>query len=339
MNNRELMKTVRIKSPGGYENIAFVDTETRTLEEREILVKWHATSLNYHDLMVAKGLIPVEDGRIPMSDGAGEVVDIGPKVTKWKTGDKVMSLFFPKWDTGKPTLEKTRGISGETVEGYATSSSILDEGQVSKMPENYSYGQAATLPCAALTAWRALMVEGKLKAGETVLVEGTGGMSIFALQLAKAAGAKVYATTSSPNKVDKLKELGADVIYNYKEDPKWGKSIYKHSNGGIDHVIDVGGGATMRGSIDAVKMYGNIYSIGILGGAKGEILYPKLFFKHIHLIGLAVGSREMQEDMVNAIEANHLLPIIDRTFSLEDLSQAFRYQESGKHFGKIVVEW
>ena len=333
------MNVLKIKAPGGYENIAVEKAEIGKPGRYEVVVKWHAASLNYHDLMVVKGLIPTEDGRIPMSDGAGEIIEIGSEVSQWNIGDKVMSLFFPKWDTGKPTPEKTKFISGETAHGFATAVSIVGENELTEIPEGYSYGQAATLPCAALTAWRALMVEGNLQAGETVLVEGTGGMSIFALQLAKAAGAKVYATTSSESKVEKLKELGADVIYNYKEDPKWGKSIYKHSKGGIDHVIDVGGGATMRGSIDAVKMYGNIYSIGILGGAKGEIVFPKLFFKHIHLIGLAVGSREMQIDMIKALEVNKIIPVIDRSFDLVNMSDAFKYQESGAHFGKIVLEW
>ena len=305
----------------------------------EVIIKWHATSLNYHDYLVARGVIPVENGRVPMSDGAGEIVEVGDKVTRWKVGDKVMSLFFPDWIDGRPTRLNTRHISGESFDGYACEYSCLKEVQVTRIPDGYTYAEAATLPCAALTSWRALQVEGQIQPGDKVLAEGSGGMSIFAMQLGKMAGAEVYATTGNSGKVDRIKALGVEEVINYKEDPKWGKTIFNLSEGGIDHVIDVGGNSTMRQSIEAVRVYGNIYSIGILGGPKGEILFPKLFFKQIHLIGLAVGSAYMQSDMVDAINISGMKPVIDRSFSLEDLDQAFKYQESGDHFGKIVVEW
>ena len=332
------MKAIEIKNGGGLSNLTISERNDIEPKDHEVLVKWHASSLNYHDYLVALGGIPVTDGRIPMSDGAGEIVGVGKGVTRWQTGDKVMSLFFPKWITGVPTLEKTKGVSGETTDGYMTEYSCISENSITLIPTGYSYAEAATLPCAGLTAWRALFVEGKIKAGDSVLIEGTGGMSIFALQLAKMAGAKVYATTGSNEKIERIKKLGAEEVVNYKEDAKWGKTIYNLS-GGIDHVIDAGGGATMRNSIEAVKIYGNIYSIGILGGAKGEILFPKLFFKHIHLIGLAVGSAEMQEDMVKAINVNLMKPVLDKSFGFDQLGDAFKYQETGAHFGKIVVEW
>jgi NADPH:quinone reductase-like Zn-dependent oxidoreductase len=331
-------RCVGISEKGGLVDLNLIEREEQVPSMGEIKVKWHATSLNYHDYLVAKGVIPVEEGRIPMSDGAGQIVEIGAGVSNWKVGDRVMSLFFPNWIHGIPDARKTRSISGETVDGYACDYSCLRYDQVTRIPSGFTFAEAATLPCAALTSWRALMVEGKIKAGDTVLAEGSGGMSIFAIQMAKMAGAKVYATTGSPDKAERLMDLGAEAVINYKEDPHWGKTVYKMS-GGIDHVLDVGGQATMRQSIEAVKVYGNIYSIGILGGPKGEILFPKLFFKHIHLIGLAVGSAEMQEDMVKAIEANGLKPVIDKTFALSVLTEAFKYQEKGLHFGKIVVEW
>ncbi|MEM1123395.1 MAG: NAD(P)-dependent alcohol dehydrogenase, partial [Bacteroidota bacterium] len=319
------MKSVVVKKPGGLDNLAIIESEAPKPKAGEIAVRWHATSLNFHDYLVAVGGIPVKDGRIPMSDGAGEVVAVGEGVHEWKVGQKVMSLFFQNWIDGRPTLPKTMFVNGETVDGFITEQSCVPATAVTKMPEGYSYGEAATLPCAAATAWRGLMVEGNLKAGESVLIEGTGGMSIAALQFAKAAGARVFATSSSPEKAERLKAMGAEAVVNYKEDPKWGKTILGLSNGGVDHVLDVGGGSTMKQSIEAVRIDGHISSIGILGnGRKGEITFPKLFFKHIKLKGIAVGSREMQQDMVNAININGIKPVVDKSFAFDQLADAFR---------------
>jgi len=325
---------------GGLDNLKLIEHPSPIPSSGEILVRWHATSLNFHDYLVAVGGIPVPTERIPMSDGAGEVISVGEGVTNWKTGDKVMSMFFPNWIDGKPTLEKTRFISGETVNGFITEESCVPASSVTRIPRGYSYAAAATLPCAALTAWRGLIVEGRLQAGDKVLIEGTGGMSIFALQLAKMAGAKVYATTSSTEKAERLKSMGAEAVVNYREDERWGKTIFKMTGGGVDHVLDVGGGSTMVNSIEAATIGGSVISIGILGdGRKGSITFPKLFFKHLRLTGIAVGSRQMQEKMVEAIDISGMQPVIDRSFRFDELADAFRYQESGKHFGKIVLEW
>ena len=333
------MQSIHVKQPGGFENIELKTSNIAEPGPKEILVRWHATSLNYHDYLVVKGAIPVADGNIPMSDGAGVIEAIGSEVTRWNVGDKVMSMFFPNWIDGPPTFEKTWLITGETVNGFATEKSLVNEESVTGIPEGYSFAEAATLPCAATTAWRALIVEGKLKAGDKVLIEGTGGMSIFALQIAKAAGAEIFATTSSEEKADRLKSIGVTAVVNYKEDEKWGKTIFKLTEGGADHVLDVGGGATMKQSIEATAIGGHITSIGILGGRSGAITFPKLFFKHIRLTGIAVGSRSMQEDMIKAINIAKWKPIIDKSFSLDKLADAFQYQESGKHFGKIVLEY
>ena len=334
------MKTITVQSPGGLDKLQIIDRPKLSPKAGEILVRWHATSLNYHDLLVANGGIPVMDGRVPMSDGAGEVIEVGPDTHYWEVGDKVMSLFFQGWLDGKPTMMKMAALSGELVDGFATEMSCVLATAVTRIPKGYTYAEAATLPCAALTAWRALVVEGKMKAGDSVLIEGTGGMSIFALQFAKAAGAKVFATTSSPEKAERLKAMGVEAVVNYKEDERWGKTINRLSGGGVDHVLDVGGGSTMRQSIEAVAIGGHIASIGILGnGRKGEITFPKLFFKHITMSGLAVGSREMQKDMIKAIEISGMKPVIDRSFGLEALKEAFEYQAAGKHFGKIVLEY
>lgn len=334
------MRAIEVKAPGGFDHLNVVNRPDPTPGDHEVLVHWHATSLNFHDYLVAIGGIPVPDGRIPMSDGAGEVLAVGAEVREFKAGDKVMSMFFPNWVDGKPSLPKTIGIMGETLDGCMAEKACISAQGITKMPEGYSYAEAATLPCAPLTAWRGLMEEGGLTAGETVLIEGTGGMSIFALQLAKAAGARVFATTSSAAKAERLKAMGAEAVVNYKEDERWGKTINKLSDGGVDYVLDVGGGSTMRQSIEAAAIGGHISSIGILGGGrKGEITFPKLFFKHLTLKGIAVGNRQMQQAMTNAINVSGMKPIIDRSFGFDELADAFKYQETGQHFGKIVLEW
>lgn len=332
------MQCYQVKKTGGLDNLIIVDTKVLEPLPDQVLVRWRASSLNYHDYMVAVGGIPCEDGRVPMSDGAGEVVAVGKGVTTWKTGDRVMSLFFPNWLNGKPTVTNSAMVSGDTTDGYAREYSCIGAHALTPMPVDYSFTQAATLPCAALTAWRALMVEGNLQAGDSVLIQGTGGMSIFALQIAKAAGAYVYATSSSDEKLEQLKTLGADEVVNYRTDEKWGKTLWKQS-GGIDHVLDVGAETTLKHSVEAVAMGGNISLIGVLGGVTAKLVMPTLFFKHVKLSGLAVGSRYMQEKMVSAINVNNIKPVIDKTFAFTELKQAFEYQTTGAHFGKIVVNY
>ena len=336
--NKESMKVMEVNG-GGLDKLRLVDRETPHPKAGEVSVRWHATSLNYHDYLVACGGIPVSKDRIPMSDGAGEIIALGEGVTNWNIGDKVMSLFFPGWIDGPATYQKMKAVSGESVDGYITEQSSLSAKSITKIPESYSFAEAATLPCAAVTAWRALVTEGQMKAGDTVLIEGTGGMSIAALQLAKAKGATIIATTSSPEKAERLKAMGASEVINYKEDIKWGKTIFKMTGGGVDHVLDVGGGSTMVQSIEAARIGGSIISIGILGDRKGEITFPKLFFKQLTLKGIAVDSKASQEAMIKFINQSDFRPIIHRSFAFDQLADAFRYQETGKHFGKIVVEW
>jgi NADPH:quinone reductase-like Zn-dependent oxidoreductase len=333
------MKVIEVNG-GGLDKLQVVDRADPSPGAGEVLVRWHATSLNFHDYLVALGAIPVPENRIPMSDGAGEVVALGDGVLDWKVGDKVMSLFFPNWMDGNPNFQKIAGVSGETVDGYITELSTISAKSLTRIPEGYSYAEAATLPCAGLTAWNGLTHTGGLMAGQKVLIEGTGGMSLLGLQLAKAAGAKVYATTSSAEKAERLMSMGVESVVNYKEDERWGKSIFKQSGGGVDIVLDVGGGSTMQQSIEASKMGGTVISIGILGdGRKGSITFPKLFFKFINLKGIAVGSKLMQEAMVDAIETGNVKPDIDKSFAFDQLKEAFAYQASGKQFGKIVLEY
>ncbi|CAA0093347.1 Alcohol dehydrogenase [Zhongshania aliphaticivorans] len=332
------MKRYQVIKPGGLDKLCITNTEIPEPNAGEVLVRWRASSLNYHDYMVILGHIPSEDGRIPMSDGAGEVVAVGAGVTKWNTGDKVVSLFFPDWLEGKPSLSKTLGVTGDSIDGCAVEYACVNAQALTAMPNNYSFEQAATLPCAALTAWRALIVEGNLQAGDSVLVQGTGGMSMFALQIAKAAGAYVYATSSSEEKMERLKAMGADEVLNYRTDENWGITLAKRS-GGIDHVLDIGADATLDHSLNAVAVGGNVTLIGVLGGLTAKLMVPKTFGKQVHMNGIAVGSREMQEKMITAINTNHIVPVIDKSFGFDNLKEAFEHQASGAHFGKIVLNY
>ncbi len=332
------MKVIEVNG-GGLDKLNVTNRPESTPQAGQVTVRWHATSLNFHDYLVANGGIPVSAERIPMSDGAGEIIALGEGLTNWNIGDKVMSLFFPNWLDGPATYRKMKAISGETVDGFITEMSCISANSLTRIPNGYSFAEAATLPCAALTAWRGLVTEGKMKSGDTVLIEGTGGMSIAALQIAKAGGATIIATTSSPEKAERLKQMGATYVINYREDQKWGKTIFGMTGGGVDHVLDVGGGTTMAQSIEAARIGGRITSIGILDNRKGEVTFPKLFFKQLTIKGIAVDSKSSQDNMVKAINQSGYKPIIDKSFAFDKLGDAFRYQESGKHFGKIVLEW
>ncbi|MEP1472265.1 MAG: NAD(P)-dependent alcohol dehydrogenase [Halieaceae bacterium] len=333
------MKVMTVAGPGGLGDLKLVERDEPTPAAGEVLVRWRATSLNYHDYLIALGGLPVPAGRCPMSDGAGEIAALGEGVEGWRVGDRVYSLFFPNWLSGRPTPENTGAVSGETIDGYACEYSCVGAHSLTRMPEGYSFEEAATLPCAALTAWRGLVEEGQMKAGDSVLIEGSGGMSVFGLQIAKAAGARVYATSSSEEKMARLKSLGADEVINYRTDENWGKTIAEMSGGGVDHVLDAGGDSTLGQSLEAVRMGGNISLIGVLGGFTANIMLPTAFFKHVSLHGIAVGSREMQESMNAAIEVAGFKPVIDSQFPLTELSEAFEYQGRGAHFGKIVVTY
>jgi len=331
------MRVVQVKTPGGLDHLTLAEQEVGEPGPGEIRVRWHASSLNYHDLLVANGGLPVSDGRIPMSDGAGEIVAIGAGVTRWQTGDKVMSLFFPDWQEGRHRSERTRAITGDSIDGCAREYSVLSENAVTRMPEGLTYAEAATLPCAGLTAWQALMVRGQMQAGDSLLVQGTGGVSIFALQIAKAAGVSVVATTSSNAKGERLRAIGADHVINYSEDENWGDTVRKVSGGGVDHVIDIGGGATLQHSIIAARTSGQISLVGILGGVSAKVNVPMIFSKQLQVHGVAVGSAAMQDSMVRAVENGGIKPVIDANYDLSEIAAAFSYQASAKHFGKITL--
>ena len=333
------MRAIKLASPGGLDKLALVEIEEVEPQFGEIRVRNHASSLNFHDYVVAIGLLPVDDGRIPMSDGAGIVEAVGPGVAHFKPGDRVMSCFFPHWADGRAdSVEKLGGVPGDNVDGFAAETVTMSASAFTCMPDNYSFEQAATLPCAAATAWRALMVEAKVKPGDTVLVQGSGGVSVFALQFAKAAGCHVIATSSSDVKLGILGELGADEFINYRETENWGDKVQEITNGkGVDVVVEVGGSGTLSQSVRAVGMSGHISMIGVLTGIQGEVPTAELFQKNAVISGITVGSRASQGDMVKAININHIEPVIDRSFDLEELAEAFRLQESQKHLGKICL--
>lgn len=335
------MRAIRLRKPGGLDKLELVELDIVDPQSGEIRITNHASSLNFHDYVVAIGLLPVDDGRIPMSDGAGIVEAVGPGVTQFQPGDRVVSSFFPHWIDGRADdLAKIAGVPGDNVDGFASETVTKSASAFTLMPDDYTFEQAATLPCAAATAWRALMVEAKIKPGDTVLVQGSGGVSVFALQFAKAAGCHVIATSSSDAKLEKLRELGADEFINYRQVEKWGDRVLEITGGrGVNVIVEVGGSGTLAQSVRAVAMGGHISMIGVLTGVQGEVPTAELFQKNAMISGITVGSRANQEDMIKAINTNGIKPVIDSSFGLEDLAEAFRLQESQKHFGKICLNF
>ncbi|MEB3341981.1 NAD(P)-dependent alcohol dehydrogenase [Okeania sp.] len=307
----------------------------------EVLVKVKAVSLNYRDILMIKGLynphlsLPV----IPCSDGVGEVVSVGEGVTRVKPGDRVAGIFMQKWLSGNLTTAAAKSALGGEIDGMLAEYVVLSEEGVVHIPPHLSDTEAATLPCAAVTAWHALMAAG-LKSGETVLVMGTGGVSLFALQFAVMVGARVIATSSSDEKLERVKQLGASDVINYKSVPKWGKQVLALTEGvGVDYVVEVGGANTLSQSLKAVSMGGQISLIGVLAGAQGEFNPLPAVMKGVRIQGIFVGSRQMFEDMNRAIDVNKLSPVCDRVFPFESAPEALSYMETGSHFGKIRIEF
>jgi NADPH:quinone reductase-like Zn-dependent oxidoreductase len=331
------MKVAAVKAPGGLDKIAIEERTAPAPGPGEVLVRVRASSLNFHDFAVVAGMIPVPDGRIPMSDGAGEVTAVGPGVKTWKVGDKVLSTFFPNWSAGGPTLPRLIGVPGDHADGFAAEYVVMPATAFTRIPNGWSMTEAATLPCAALTAWRALVVEARIKPGDIVLTQGTGGVSIFAVQLAKAMGATVVATSSSAEKLARLKALGADYLINYRDQSAWGEEAAALT-GGVHAVVEIGGPGTMGQSIRACRIGGHISLIGVLTGVSGEIPTALAMSKNVTIKGVTVGSIQDQEDMIAAIEVAGLKPVIDSTYPLDRIAAAFAHQISQKHFGKICLE-
>ncbi len=334
------MKAIALHAPGGLDNLRPVELpDPGAPGAGAIRVRLHASSLNYHDYGVCSSPGWKADGRIPMSDGAGVVEAVGEGVTEFAPGDAVVSCFFPTWLDGPATVGNFATVPGDGVDGFAREAVTCPGTSFTRAPRGWSHAEAATLTTAGLTAWRALVVDGGLKAGDTVLVLGTGGVSVVACQLAKAMGAVVVATSSSDAKLERIRALGADHTINYKSEPEWGRAVRSWTGGrGVDHVVEVGGPGTLAQSIAAVRVGGHISLIGVLTGRGGEVPTAALMARQARLQGLIVGSRREQNDMVRGMEAIGLKPVIDRSFALEALADAFRYQASGAHFGKICLD-
>lgn len=332
-------KALRLRA-FGLDNLALEDITLPELGPTDVQVRFHAASLNYRDLLVVLGQYnpKLAMPRILGSDAAGEVLAVGSHVTTLKPGDRVASLFFQDWQDGPIQPSTGKSALGGPIDGVFATERVLPESGLIRIPDSLSYEQAATLPCAALTAWNALVERGQLFAGQTVLTLGTGGVSLFALQFARAMGANVIATSSSDDKLARARKLGASQTINYRQTPEWDAEVSRLTQKrGVDHVVEVGGAGTLPLSLRAVVTGGKVYVIGVLTGKAALIDPTPLLAKSIQAHGIYVGSRGMFERMLAAIVANRIEPVIDRVFPLADFREAFTHMQTGSHFGKIVL--
>lgn len=333
------MKAYELQKKEGFGALTQVERNSPTLQPTEVRVRVRAVSLNFRDLVIAKGAIHAKKAIIPTSDGAGEVIEVGSSVKQLKAGDRVAANFFPTWRNGLPNDSYHANALGGSVDGMLAEEVVLDQAAWVKLPSYLSFEEAATLPCAAVTAYNALFESATLRPGETVLVQGTGGVSIIALQLAKAAGARVILTSSSAEKRERAQKLGADHTLDYKENPSWGEAAKAFTGGrGVDVVVEVGGPGTFDQSIAALRYAGTMSLLGILTGVKGEVNTYALFHKAIRVHGVYVGSVDMFEGLNRALEAHQIRPVIDRVFAFDEARAAYEHLASGKHFGKVVIK-
>ncbi|WP_046242849.1 zinc-dependent alcohol dehydrogenase family protein [Hymenobacter terrenus] len=335
------MNVVEIGEGYGIDSLRMVQRAPEALAPNQIRVRVRAVSLNYRDLLVVNGFDRWKPptGRIPVSDGAGEVVEVGAAVTRVQTGDRVAGLFLPNWISGRLVPEGLlRAPGGASFDGFLTEYAVLGEGDVIAVPAYLSYEEAATLPCAALTAWHGLIEEGTIKAGDTVLIQGTGGISLFSLQFALLSGAEVIVISSSDEKLSRVAQLGARHRINYVTTPDWPRQVLDLTNGrGVNHVVEVVGATNINKSIEAVAVAGTISLIGLIEGIKGEINTEKIMGKHIRLQGIEVGSTAMFQNLNRDIASAQLHPVIDRVFPFAEFKEAFTHLSEGRHFGKVCI--
>ena len=334
------MKAYELQATGSLDGLRLVDRPEPKPAHGQIVVKVRAASLNYRDLIVMLGAYgKVSLPLVPLSDGAGEVVAVGDGVTRWQPGDRVAGTFFPEWLAGPVTAESTKtALGGGSTTGMLAEFVTLSEHGAVRVLEHLSYEEAATLPCAAVTAWNSLVDQGGVKAGETVVLLGTGGVSLFGLQIAKLHGARTIITSSSDEKLARATALGADATINYRTTPDWEKKVIELTGGhGADHVLEVGGAGTFAKSLRATRVGGHVALIGVLAGVATELRVTDILMKSLHVNGIYVGSRAMFESLSRAVTQHKLKPVIDRVFPFSEARAAYEHLQSGKHFGKVVI--
>jgi len=336
------MRAYQILHGATIDGLQAIEYPVRDLGLGEVRIRVHAVALNYRDLMIASGnyLVSVDDPIIPCSDGAGEVLAVGPGVTRVQVGDRVAGSFFPFWHEGAPTPAKIRNGLGGDIDGMLAEEVVLHEDALAIVPAGLSFIEAATMPCAAVTAWNAIFVSSNhVKPGDTVLLLGTGGVSILGLQLARAAGLRTIVTSSSDEKLARARELGAHHTINYTTIPEWQDEVLHLTHGvGAQVVLEVGGQGTVNRSVAAVAMGGTVAIIGGVSGFGGEVNPATLLASAKRLVGVHVGSRTMLEDVMRFVDASGVKPVIDRVFPFGQAQDAYRYLASGAHVGKVVID-
>ena len=334
------MKVYEIQDGFGLDHLRVAERPDPTPGHGQVMVSMRAVSLNYRDILTVTGLYNPRQGLplVPCSDGVGEVVAVGEGVSRFKLGDRIAAVFCQRWIGGAPTYEKLRSTLGGPRDGTLAEWMLLDEDGAVLVPEHLSDEEAATLPCAGLTAWSALAEYGNVAPGDTVLVQGTGGVSIFALQFAQLLGAKVIVTSSSDDKLKRARKLGAWHEINYIDDSYWGKTARELTDGvGVDHVLDVGGGRTLEQSLRAIRIGGEISLVGVLSGAAADLNLVPIFMKNVRIQGIVVGSRDGFEAMNRAVAMHEMRPVVDRIFPFAEAREAFEFVMNGAHFGKVCI--
>jgi NADPH:quinone reductase-like Zn-dependent oxidoreductase len=324
----------------GLENLRPAERPEPVPQPHEALVRLRAVSLNYRDLLIVRGKYNprLKFPRVPISDGAGEVVAVGSEVRMWKAGDRVVIPFMPDWLEGSPDAAKTDGALGGNVDGLLREFAAIRADALLPIPSHLNFEEAATLPCAGLTAWHGLFVAGHLQPGQTLLLQGTGGVSLFGLQFGHLSGAKIILTSSNDAKLEQARQMGAHDTINYRANPDWDRRVLELTGGdGVDLTLEVGGADTLSQTLRATRAGGRVSLIGVLSGIESKLNLGPILHRAIGLQGIYVGSREMFAQMNAAIAQHELRPVIDRVFSFADAPAAFRHLESGTHFGKIVI--
>jgi len=335
------MRAYQILPGDNIDGLQCVDLTQRELANGEVRIRVHAVSLNYRDLMVASGnyLVNVDNPIIPCSDGAGEVLAVGHGVTRLQVGDRVAASFFPHWQDGRTSAINIRHALGGDIDGMLAEEVVLHEDGLVKIPPQLSYVEAATMPCAGVTAWNAIFESSNgIKPGDTALLLGTGGVSVLGLQLAKAAGLRTIITSSSDEKLQRARELGAHHTINYRTTPEWQEEVLRFTHGaGADVVLEVGGQGTVNRSVASCAMGGSVAIIGGVSGFGGEVNPATLLAGAKRMVGIFVGSRAMLEHVMRFAASSDIKPVVDRVFNFDQAQEAYRYMESGSHFGKVVI--